>query len=131
MDQELEEKLVKKYPNLYQRYGGDMTKTCMHWGFAHSNGWYKLIDELSAHLEPLGIIAEQVKQKFGGLRFYVDYPKHLTDEQRNKVRKIKNEYEQKSYEICEVCGEPGKTGGRGYIRTLCDKCNKTKYDDLD
>ena len=87
MKEELEKKLVEKYPNLYKDYGGDMTKTCMHWGFAHGDGWYNLIDELSTKLEPHGIVAAQVKEKFGGLRFYVEYPQHLS-------RELKSEFSQ-------------------------------------
>lgn len=128
MKKELEEKLVEKYPNLYKEYGGDPRETCMHWGFSHGDGWYDIIDELSAKLEPFGVVAAQVKEKFGGLRFYLDYPKHLSDEDLQKVREIKNEYESKSYETCESCGEPGKRRSGGWIRTLCDKCEETRYD---
>ena len=124
MKKELELKLVKKYPTLYQRYGADMRKTCMHWGFSHGNGWYDLIDELSSKLEPLGIIAEQVKEKFGGLRFYVDYPQHLSTEEVKKIRDIKNIYEVLSYKTCEICGKPGERRSGGHIQTLCDECIK-------
>jgi hypothetical protein len=129
MKKELELELVKKYPNLYKDYGGDPRVTCMHWGFSHGDGWYKIIDELSAKLEPFGVVAAQVKEKFGGLRFYLDYPHHLSEEDRKKVREIKNEYEEKSYEICESCGEEGKLRRGGWIRTLCDKCEGTRYEE--
>jgi len=126
MKSELELKLVEKYPVLYKDYGGDMRFTCMHWGFSHGDGWYNLIDELSAKLEPYGVVAAQVKEKFGGLRFYLDYPKHLSKEQVDEIREIKNECEQRSYKICENCGEPGKVRRGGWIRTLCDKCEKER-----
>ena len=85
MEKKLEQQLVEKYPTLYQDYGGDMRKTCMHWGFSHGDGWYNLIDELSAKLEPFGVIAAQVKEKFGGLRFYLNYPDHLSEEQIEEI----------------------------------------------
>jgi len=131
MKKELELKLVEKYPTLYQRYGGDMRKTCMHWGFEHGDGWYNLIDELSSKLEPFGIITEQVKEKFGGLRFYCDYPKHLSEKDINKIIEIKNIYENLSYHTCEKCGKPGEVRRGGWIQTLCDECDKPKYDNLD
>lgn len=58
-------------------------------------------------------VAAQVKEKFGGLRFYVHAatPKHF-------------DYitfaESMSYHTCEVCGSPGKTYTDGWHVTLCD-----------
>lgn len=127
MDKELELILVEKYPNLYKDYGKDMKKTCMHWGFSHGNGWYDLIDKLSEKLEPFGVVAAQVKEKFGSLRFYLNYPHHLDDKTFDKIREIKNEFELKSSSICENCGKPGKTiSDEGWLRTICDKCYKKK-----
>jgi len=76
MDEKLEAELVKRYPELYKDYGGDMRQTCMHWGFSHGDGWFHIIDNLSAELVRLGkqynlkVVADQVKEKFGSLRFY-------------------------------------------------------------
>jgi hypothetical protein len=61
--------------------------------------------------------ASQIKEKFGGLRFYMT---HATD----KMYDLINEAERKSYTTCEVCGAPGEERGGGWIRTLCDECNK-------
>ena len=72
MDTKLEEKLVEKYPTLYSGYGGDITKTCMGWGMECDDGWFELLDELSEKLEPYNVVASQVKEKFGGLRFYIE-----------------------------------------------------------
>jgi hypothetical protein len=124
MREELEKKLVEKYPNLYKKYGGDPRKTCMHWGIAVGDGWYDIVDRLSAELESFGIVAEQVKQKFGGLRFDVDYPHHLSREQIIKVREIKYKAEQEAYETCEVCGKLGKIRKGTWINVLCEECNK-------
>ena len=118
MKEELQEKLVKKYPNLYKNYGGDPRKTCMAWGFSCGNGWYKLIDELSAKLEPLGIVAAQVKEKFSTLRFYTD----IYSEESDKYISIAVK---KSSKTCENCGEPGKCNTTGYwLKTLCDSCRE-------
>jgi hypothetical protein len=117
MKEELELELVKKYPNLYKEHGGDPAKTCMAWGIACGDGWYKLIDELSAKLEPLGVVAAQVKEKFGGLRFYLETG---SDEAWDLVSKA----EEQSYKICERCGETGRPRGRGWIKTLCDECEE-------
>ena len=56
----------------------------------------------------------QAKEKFGGLRFYVN---DISDE----CGKIISKYESLSMETCEVCGEKGETRGSGWVRTLCDE----------
>lgn len=76
MDKELELKLVEKYPSLYRDYHGDMRQTCMHWGFECGNGWFHIIDNLSKQITEIEkkynvkVVADQTKEKFGGLRFY-------------------------------------------------------------
>lgn len=61
------------------------------------------------------VVAVQVKEKFGGLRFYYsggdDYIRGVVDMAENM-----------SYKICEDCGSPGKTRNMsGWIKTLCTK----------
>ena len=60
----------------------------------------------------------QIKEKFGGLRFYVDGTTELLD--------FIDEMEAKSLTICEKCGKPGKPREGGWILTLCDECNKSR-----
>lgn len=121
MKEEFEVALVKKYPELYKDHGGDMRVTCMHWGFVCGDGWYDLIDKLSAELSPFGVVAAQVKEKWGGLRFYVD---GTTEENDKQVYEIIGKYEKLSYKTCENCGQPGKVRKGGWVRTLCDNCVK-------
>jgi hypothetical protein len=120
MNKKNTEYLYATYPNLYQNHSKSMRETCMCWGFECSDGWFKIIDELSAKLEPLGIVAEQVKEKFGTLRFYIGgVPTEIADE----VWAAIEEAEQKSEVTCEVCGAPGELRGGGWVSTLCDPCN--------
>jgi len=121
MDKELEMKLVKKYPTVMRDYGGSIYETCMGWGICVGNGWYDIIDELCAKLEPLGVVAGQIKEKFGGLRFYVE-AMTINGDGADKVRKAINEAEIKSYQTCESCGKPGERRGGGWIQVLCDEC---------
>jgi hypothetical protein len=51
MKKELQEKIFKKYPLLYGDRTKPMQETCMCWGLDVGNGWYDLIDEVSAKLE--------------------------------------------------------------------------------
>jgi hypothetical protein len=58
-------------------------------------------------------VAVQVKEKFGGLRFYVQA---ATDKHWSYI----NFAESMSYRTCEECGAPGKTYTDGWHTTLCD-----------
>ena len=113
--------LLDNFPKLYRDYGGDMMRTCMAWGFECRDGWFELIKELSEKLEPHGIVATQVKEKYGGLRFYVGgIPTDVADEMYDYI----DEAEDKSYEICEQCGQPGNCNEGGWLTTLCDECRE-------
>lgn len=60
------------------------------------------------------VVAIQVKEKFGGLRFYYaggdDY-----------IRGVVDMAEEMSYCTCEMCGNHGKLRRGGWYRTLCDQ----------
>ena len=56
---------------------------------------------------------QQIKEKFGGLRFYYDGG---NDEISGMVRMA----EAWADRTCEVCGNKGKHRSGGWIRTLCD-----------
>jgi len=61
---------------------GDARESLMRYGFEHGDGWFKLAWRLCEQLEqPIGASKQesgcafqvlQVKQKFGGLRFYTN-----------------------------------------------------------
>lgn len=125
MKQELDAALVRDFPLLYADRHKSMRETAMCWGFP-GDGWEPLIRRLSeklekmiAALEPdpdIGLPrASHVKEKFGTLRFYMT---HSTDEMEDAIR----EAELESAQTCEHCGATGTTGGRGWIRTLCEPC---------
>ena len=61
--------------------------------------------------------AVQVKEKFGGLRFYMTGG---TDEIFDLIEKA----EALSYKTCESCGAPGTQSNSKWITTLCEDCRK-------
>jgi len=74
------------------------------------------VDEAKAKLdeETLKVpVAVQVKEKFGGLRFYVQA---ATDKHYHYISFA----ESMSYRTCEQCGAPGKRYTNGWHTTLCD-----------
>lgn len=82
-------------------------------------GWAPLLDELHDFLmqDSPGYRVDQIKEKFGGLRVYLT---HVSPEAQGKIHEI----EERSYRHCEWCGNTDQvtTGGRPWIRTLCDSC---------
>ena len=80
------------------------------------DGWVPLIDELITDLKAMGWDGKihQLKEKFGGLRFYIGGGSDAIFDRISKA-------EAKSYEICERCGNPGKPRKLGWIKTLCDE----------
>jgi len=117
MKKELQDKLYKKYPQLFAQKDLPMTQTCMCWGCDCDDGWYDILDELCEEVKDVpGLQFAQVKEKFGGLRVYPDGG-------TKEVYAAINEATNKSYETCEICGKPGKLDEeRSWIRTLCPTC---------
>jgi len=67
--------------------------------------------------------ASQVKEKFGGLRFYMSCG---TDEMFDLI----DEADTASYKICEECASGDATQNDvGWIRTLCESCREN-YDKI-
>ena len=76
-------------------------------------------------------VAVQIKEKFGGLRFYVD---RATEQHYDFISVA----ESMSYHTCEECGAPGQRYTDGWHQTLCDihaemhgRSNKDDEDYLD
>ena len=81
-----------------------LTKSLMGFGFECGDGWFELIKELCEKLQKMnleGFSVLQVKEKFGGLCFYVGL---IETEKADTVYRLINEAESKSYKICEICG---------------------------
>ena len=80
-------------------------------------GWRPLVNQLLDDLLELGWdgAVYDVKEKFGGLRFYIGAG---SDEIHERIQQAEDE----SYSVCEVTGKPGKLrSDLGWMRTLCDE----------
>lgn len=137
MDTKKQQKLFDKYPAIFQDKDKPMSQTCMCWGIDVGNGWYNIVKRICEMLDDIyyktGVlfVADQVKEKYGTLRFYYHDEGRLTKiskEERlqlyNKVSNFIGKMEKMSGTICEECGKPGNLRSRGWIITLCDKCSK-------
>lgn len=151
MREDLDKKLVEKFPLIFKNRYGDMKETLMCWGFECGDGWYQILYSLCSQIQhhidwshknkefdlkwnaehpdekrkvrkPVPqVIAVQVKEKFGGLRFYYDGG----DEQIYGMVRMAESW---AANTCETCGAPGKMRGRGWMYTACDA--HTREEDL-
>jgi hypothetical protein len=109
-------KMEETYPKMFaSKYGG----------FAVGKGWYPILEILCANIqshidwrvkqgkECPQVEVNQIKEKFGGLRFYYSGG---DDEISGMVRMA----EAWADVACEECGAAGKRRSGGWIRTLCD-----------
>lgn len=126
MNEELSKKLTLKYPKLFRKIntGEEYTEEDKYfYSFACGNGWYTIIDELCASIEQElefrkidDLCVLQVKEKFGGLRFY-------TNISNDVITGMIMLAEGLSYRTCEVCGTTKNVGWiSGWITTLCFEC---------
>ena len=115
MNIELQEKIKAKYPMIFDQ----------NFYFECDDGWYNILDlvcyKVQSYIEDHApkvdqIKATQVKEKFGGLRFYYNGGDEFVD-------KLIREAEAESVRTCETCGEPGgiKTRNRWMV-CRCSKC---------
>lgn len=140
MRAELTDKLFADYPKIFGKEENDVGRH--FWGFECGDGWYNIIDCLCANIQHEidwnnaegkfskykpkeqrmeQVQALQVKEKFGGLRFYAT---NLTPEMNGAVRMA----ELISSRTCELCGAPAETddGSSGWIFTECGSCKAAR-----
>lgn len=122
--------LLEDFPELYKQSTLSPMETCMCWGFECGDGWFDLIYNLSKDIVNISkdIQAVQVKEKFGGLRFYWTGT-NTTDEQNTKIDELVEKAEMESYKICEKCGsKDGVKQTKEWIVTICKKCISERHD---
>ena len=112
-----EKRLTENYPNMFsQPYGG----ICV------GEGWWPIIENLCATIQGHinwknkdqevvpQIVVGQIKEKFGGLRFYYEGG----DEQ---IRGMIYMAENWAAHTCEDCGSRATKKTTGWIKTVCDQ----------
>lgn len=123
MTTKLEKQLQQKYPELFKNLDGEPNLTALAFGLECEDGWYDLIDELCKDIQTYVVsenkkqpIITQLKEKFGGLRFY------CSNKDDYILKRIK-EAEEKSLTICEICGSPeGVLDRKGWWKVKCINC---------
>lgn len=128
----------------------NFSKTCKNISYGHregsefhlevsGDGWNEIVkiclddvQQLASYCDALVNVA-QVKEKFGGLRFYYDVVNHeyifnkdpmLDKLLLNALNNVVSVAEDRCYRTCEFCGEFAceTKNVKGWIHTLCNKC---------
>ena len=87
-------------------------------------GWHPIIDDLHSNL---GLLLHdydvlQIKEQYGGLRYYVLLDFRVARENRVQALHAIGDAERQSLLTCEGCGEEGDTQYHGgWYKTLCTK----------
>lgn len=121
-------RMEEKYPKIFaEPYGG----------FGCGEGWWPILESLSGQIQHhidwkqeqkekytrgegcSQVTVNQIKEKFGGLRFYYSGGDDVID---GMVRMA----ESWAAHTCEQCGNPGKIVGGGWLRTLCVEHDKQR-----
>lgn len=128
---EFQKRMEEKFPLMFSEpYGG----------FAIGEGWWPIVEKLCEAIqsridwkkktresllerneydrpipdEIAQVVVHQIKEKFGGLRFYYEGGDAY-------VRGLVDMAETWCDTVCEQCGERGTMRHGGWMRTLCDK----------
>lgn len=119
-------KLIKKYPWLtdIDWYGnpikGNYDSTLLD---QIPDGWRKsfgmmLVKDIDKALNGQMMYTQQIKEKFGGLRWYFSAPSDVY----KAVDNVIEAYSHLSEHICISCGKPDVGYTRGWITPICKKC---------
>lgn len=93
-------------------------------------GWADIVISLIEEVDKHGGKVHQIKEKFGGLRFYYQLPKDTTEEVVEHVRELVRTAESISDQTCEECGAPGYKTNGGWIKTLCNFHDKERQREM-
>jgi hypothetical protein len=93
-------------------------------------GWNKIVEDLCDKIsliinslpenEQEELYVVQIKEKFGGLRFYMSA-------YNEEIEILIKEAEKLCYNTCESCGEPGEIRDKDnawWLKVRCDKCQQ-------
>lgn len=111
------EKLKKDFPELFR----NPMISC-----SVPKGWEALVYDLCEKIYTLSkdvpederVFVVQIKEKFGGLRFY-------THQEIKEISELITEAEDKSYKLCMECSGPAQPDYENvWVKTICEKCKK-------
>lgn len=159
MKDEKEKAIIDQFPYMFEYQNNKTPLYPISFGFEHEDGWYNLvgtlIQQISEHDPEKIVRISQIKEKFAGLRFYIDYsqPKLLPEKEDNIVEDkdadddnpvmtlrppiektdtkvidgLIDYAEALSYKTCEKCGSPGFVWhNKGWLCAVCGECMRDR-----
>ena len=118
MQAELDVLLCQRYPEIFRDRHKSIYETAMCWGFTCGDGWFGIIDSLCSEItrqvvagKMPPVVATQVKEKYGTLRF------HIRGGNEETLRLIESA-RHKSECTCEGCGAVTDVG-----HVICPACS--------
>jgi hypothetical protein len=136
MNDELQNKLYEKYPQLFVNKDKTPMQSCMCFGIETGEGWYEILSSLCWMIKQyedsiiwqtewnqktnpeyksdyFPVKFDQIKEKYGGLRVYFSGGNQY-------IEGLVSMAEAMSYKICDVCGNKGEANKQGWISTRCE-----------
>ena len=93
-------------------------------GVSTNPGWYPMVEKLLLDFRALpredGMVrVNQIKEKFGGLRVYVEVSG--SGDFKERVRGMIEQAEKQASRTCEFCSNPGVLRSAEWMRVTCEK----------
>lgn len=136
MNNELQNQLYEKYPQLFVNKDKTPMQSPMCFGIETGEGWYEIVSSLcwmiKQHEDSIiwqtqwkqqtdpeyqsdyfPVKFDQIKEKYGGLRVYFSGGDQYIEGLVSMAEAI-------SYHICDVCGNKGEANKGGWISVRCE-----------
>lgn len=104
------------------------------WGVESDAGWNEIISNTLEKIAQVDVKKRwsvgQIKEKFGGLRLYMDVDQtteNVPSEEFDKVREFIREAEDLCDKTCERCGNPNDRGPvsiNRWVYAVCEDCER-------
>lgn len=114
------DEFAKECPIFFDHYT-NRGREPIKYGLECGSGWHQIIFEMAKEIEALShstgkkYKAVQIKEKFGGLRVYVNQNDAEIDEIIKRAESL-------CAKTCEACGKAGKNIAKGgWYKTVCEE----------
>jgi uncharacterized protein with HEPN domain len=120
--------LLDRYPVLYREawVASNKASTFAWDGFTVGDGWFRILDTLSAKLaKDKALYVVQVKEKWGKLAVHCERDEGARVDRRLDARLniALNKARDRSTRTCEICGRPGTCDERAaWVTVRCERC---------
>ena len=131
MNPELDNLLSHRYPDIFRDRHGDPAETGVCWGFQCGDGWFGIIDALCSEIARRvkagtmpQVVATQVKEKSGFLRFYIR--DHVTRHANPQAHRLIELAQRQAEHTCQQCGKPVGLTESPRWAAMCPDCTRER-----